>query len=559
MSYFLGTNFGHHSSTAAIDETGRLRFAVEEGRLAGQKDCATFPDLGLDMAVSVMGGLPRCWVDGWNWRSRLVHKGLGPVVRFGLVERQYLSVRLGKELSRFRAGVGGVSRHRRTLGKPIFAGHHRAHALSLLPWGLPKNALVMVSDTTGERESITGFHWNGEELVLLARSAWPNSLGSVYHQAAYHLGFDGERGPGKLMALSGYGTPVWKHELAGIASIERASVRIDRSSFPAYCWSGAWAEFGKRLGSSRFSRYLGDIQGGGKDGADFAASVQSWFTDSTLQLIGSAVSVAKERGLQVRALGLAGGAALNCQTNGAILRLLPAIGVERLVVSPWSNDAGTAVGAAVHGARLAGVREFGCESPLLGPAADVPRVSDSDVTAATEALWKGRVIGLINGGVELGPRALGGRCILADPRRPELKAKLNIIKGRPDFMPFAPVISADVWREYFLDEPASNMAWTVRVKPSTLQAFPGLWHPTGETRAQMVTARSAPLLDRVLREFGRVSAAPLLLLTSLNGSGDPMLSDHRASLEAARALRLDGCLTDDGWWLFGEPSNATCY
>lgn len=557
MNYFLGTNFGHHSATAVVDRNGQLRFAIEEGRLLGQKDCAAFPDLGLDMAVSEMGGHPRCWVDGWNWPNRLVYKGFGPVLRFGLTERQYFTVRLAKELSRFRAGVGGVSRHHGQLGRPIFAGHHRAHALSLLPWGLPKDALVIVSDTTGERESITGYHWNGKELLLLARSDWPNSLGSVYHQAAYHLGFDGERGPGKLMALSGFGTPAWDHELAGIASIERATVRIDRNYFPAHYWSGAWTEFARRLGDSSFARHLGDIQSGGKDGMDFAASIQSWFTDSTVQLITSAVSAAKYKGLRVRAIGLAGGAALNCQTNGAILRLLPTMGIERLVVSPWSNDAGTAVGAAVHGALLAGVREFWCESPMLGPVNDNPRVSDGDVTAAVDALSNGRIIGLISGGVELGPRALGGRCILADPRQSALKAKLNAIKGRPGFMPFAPTLPEDAWPEYVMDKPSSNMAWTVRVKLSILQTFPGLWHPTGETRAQMVSARSAPLLNRVLSEFGRVSGTPLLLLTSLNGSGEPMLNDHAASLDTARALRLDGCLTDDRWWSFGEPTDAT--
>lgn len=557
MSYFLGTNFGHHASTAVVDRTGQLCFAVEEGRLLGQKDCSAFPDLGLDMAVSMMGGRPRCWVDGWDWRNRLVHKGFGPALRFGLAERQYLSVRLGKELSRLGQGITGVSRHIQRLGRPLFAGHHRAHALSLLPWGLPKDALVVVSDTTGERESITCYHWSGEKLLLLGRSDWPNSLGSVYHQAAYHLGFGGDRGPGKLMALSGYGTPAWDHELAGIAAVERAVVRIDRNNFPAQYWSEAWMEFARRRNGSGFGRYLADIHGGGRDGMDFAASIQSWFTDRTVRLITSAISVAAGFELRVRAIGLAGGAALNCQTNGTIFRLLPTLGIERLVVSPWSNDAGTAVGAAVHGALLAGVREFRCESAMLGPVNANSRASDADVSAAAEALLDGRVIGLISGGVELGPRALGGRCILADPRRGELKARLNTIKGRPDFMPFAPIMLEGAWPDFVMDEPSSNMAWTVRVKPRTLQAFPGLWHPTAATRAQLVSARSAPLLDRVLGEFGRVSGTPLLLLTSLNGSGEPMLSDHALSLKAARGLRLDGCLTDDGWLSFEGPEVVT--
>ena len=556
---FLGTNFGHDSAVAVVDQDGCLEFAIEESKIIGQKDCSLFPDASLKLALDRLSGAEIAWFEGWNWHRRLLHKGFGATLRFGAQDKSYVQYRCPREWARYIEGFRAWRRWRAELGIPRFVGHHLSHCLSLVPWGLQNNSLVLISDTTGEIESLSSFHWANGSARLVARSYYPNSLGAVYHQAAYHLGYPGSQGPGKLMALAGYGQPSWASELNLVARSIGGRVLVDER-FPVWRRDGAWRAYAEMHRGTPFGHFIRnahlarDLQ----QGADFAASVQSWFSNTTLTVIGQGISIAGGLGLKVSHVALAGGSAMNCQTNGGIQENLGSLGVQSLLVSPWSNDAGTAIGAAVAGALGAGVRDFSCVTPLLGPRIDgvALGVSRLEIESAVSALAAQQIICLVSGGVEFGPRALGGRCILANARDHEVRAKLNLIKGRPHFMPFAPITLEDTFTTYFTGLPSTSMTWTVGMRPGVAESFPGMFHPTSQARAQLVTKRSASLLHEVLRRFAERTGDAILLLTSLNGSGEAVSSSAASAIVTGRQLGLFGCLSDAGWIEFGNDSDT---
>lgn len=547
---FLGTNFGHDAAAALIDSSGTLRAAVEEGRLIGKKDVAGFPENAIDAVLACSDGGPLIWSEGWNWPSRLRLKGVMAAARYGHRDSTLYSSRAAKEWGRFFDGRRHARARRATLGRPVFVGHHRAHALSLVPWGLPDRSLILVSDTTGERESVSSWYWAERSLKLLVRSDWPHSPGSILHQAAYHLGFPGQRGPGKLMALAAWGDADAAALPSGFCEVREGRFHVDLRLYPAFMRDGAWRSVPQRWasdGHQRIADLISASEGAGEQGADFAAVVQRWFEDVLIRLVDDSLAVAVARNLDVRGVGLSGGSALNCQANGRLVRHLAFRGVGEVTVSPWSNDAGTAIGAAVAAALAAGATPQIAPSALLGPFQNHrPSSDDLSVRAAANALVQGEIIGLVSGGVEFGPRALGARCLLADARRADAKKRLNDMKARPGFMPLAPALLREDAPQWFTGRPTSNMGWTVRYTEQAAARFPAMSHPSGETRAQAVTAATSPLLHSLLTATRRDGAA-ILLLTSLNGAGEPMLASADDSIRAAQALGASGCLGDEGW------------
>lgn len=549
--WFLGTNFGHDAAVALINGKGELVFALEEGRVTSEKNCSRFPVNAIASALKITEGGDLVWGEGWHWPKRLLHKGIAATIQYGFREPLLLRVRLRKELLRFGRSIYFTVRYRRKLGTPVFTGHHLAHALSLVPCDLPKSTVVLVSDTTGEQDSLSAYYWDGKCMTLLNRSPWPNSPGTIFHQAAYFAGFPGERGPGKLMALSAYGKPHEFTQLHNATSVRSGRFRVDTALYPAFRYTDAIERtLSSEPAASRCR--LARARHAEANASDFAATMQHWFEDILRRLVDDTCETARNAGLQVHAVGLSGGAALNCQANGRLANHLVHQGIEKLVVSPWSSDAGTAVGAAVHVALRAGVTKFRATTPLLGPRhEDAREATDDDVSDAADAILRGEIVALVSGGVEFGPRALGGRALLADARRADAVERLNHVKGRPAFMPFAPVARAEECHRWFAGTPSADMAWTVNVKDGAATAFPGIRHPSGEARVQAAVRERCPLLYRLLQQCEK-RGMPMLLLTSLNGAGEPMLANVRSSIMTARVLGAAGCLTDKGWTVFDD-------
>lgn len=382
--------------------------------------------------------------------------------------------------------------------------------------------------------------------AAVGRGPFPHSIGAAYQQLATHLGFRGGTGPGKVMALAAYGRPRWTALLRGLVRFTGTTLRVDQRRFPLWKRGQAWFELGANVGGS-FAAEVRHAQGDWEYGRDLAASAQEWLTETTWFYIKRCVAAARTSyGLPVRALGLAGGCALNCQANGEFVRRRGELELERIVISPWSDDSGTAIGAAVHAALgfLPDV-EFASASAFTGPSAtQTPQAAPMYLDAAAELLARGEVVAMGVGRLEFGPRALGGRCLLADPRNPGIKPRLNRMKGRLPYMPFSPAVLTEEYARYFDGAGSVNMAWTVSIRKEARGSLPGLDHPSGEARVQVVTYDGPPVLRRLLEAWRRRTGCGVLLLTSLNGQGEPMPDTAERCVAVARRLGASGILLD---------------
>lgn len=544
---YIGTNFGHSAAACLLNTEGTLIFAVEEERILKEKYTSKFPTSGIQMILEECNVHDEiCWSEGWNVYKRLILKGLWHSIRFS-TDSQYFKSRFINEFKRFREGQKKYPRY----GKFVFVGHHISHAYSLLPYGLPINSLILVSDTIGESESISIYYWNGK-MHLIKSIPYPHSLGSVFHQFAYHFGFSGRTAPGKLMALSGFGRPLWEKEISEIGSIQNGEFKIDLSKYPAYRIKDAPDKYITWTPDSEFKNALIACKNNFQHGLDVAATIQKWFTTSTWELICQHISFARNKlKLKVNHIGLAGGAALNCQANGYFLQRIKELNIGSLTVSPWSEDAGTAIGAAVCGyVKNNPGNEISTVNAFLGPMQNFKQCDlkelTQDIDLAAEYIIQGKLISLVSGRMEFGPRALGGRCILASPFIKDLQLTLNKHKARPSFMPFAPAVLEDDFEILFHGKGSNNMAWTVPAKKDAVTIIPAAVHITMEARTQIVTAENQ-LLFHLLKCIKRKKGLGILLLTSLNGAGETIPIYYREAKEMSKKLNLYGMLSDTGW------------
>lgn len=554
MRVYLGTNFGHGSAVAAISDEGEILYAVEEGKLIGDKNTSRFPEESLSLVARNIEGNVDFWAEGWNPWQRLLHKGIIRTAKYGLRDPPYFRDGLLKELGRFNEGLFQFRRWKKRFGPVHPVGHHLAHAYSLLPAGLPPRSLVLVSDTTAERASISSYYFSGREMILLTSSPFPHSIGAVFHQLAYHFGFEGRTGPGKLMALAAFGRPHFIEYLKQIAEVKQGVFQIDMRRFPAWRRDGSWHAFSASA-PDELRDAIRRARGAPQEGLDLASSAQAWVTEMTWACITQSLDLARKKmGVEILHLGLAGGAALNCRANGEFLLKTPSVGLNTITVSPWSDDSGTAIGAAVWALAQRGLIErIRHSSPFLGTAVLSDNVvpNDEEVRATAHCLAAGNVVALASGRLEFGPRALGGRCLLADPRRDELRQQLNRMKSRAEFMPMAPVILEQDYSRYFEGRGSRHMAWTVPSKETARREIPAAVHYDGHSRVQLLTSGDAPLLERVLHEFKRETGHGVLLLTSLNGTEEAIPSDLDRAKIVARRLGSTGILSDAGWIVFG--------
>jgi len=355
------------------------------------------------------------------------------------------------------------------------------------------------------------------------------------------------------MALSAYGCESRFPSLDALGRVVNGTFTLRGSHYPAWRRRGnAFPHYARQIAPDSVSGAVDRAKGALDYGDEFAAAVQAWFTRVKVALLRQAIRRARDvYGLRVHAFGLAGGATLNCQAVGRLAREGARMGLEGPFVSPWFDDCGTAVGAAVA-ARLAdGLVAFDrWTSPLLGSWATTTGSNPPDVAhliAATRALTAGGLVALVSGRLEFGPRSLGGRCILADPSHRGVKMRLNATKGRPAFMPFAPVV-LDGRESVWFDGPTSLiMAFTTPIQSQARRLLPALWHPSGQARVQRVCEGDAPTLEALLRAWTATSGHGVLLLTSLNGNGEGVPARLDEARSVARRLRLDGLLSDHGY------------
>jgi len=407
--------------------------------------------------------------------------------------------------------------------------HHVAHAASATFASGFDPCSVLVLDGRGERASHLAGRSTGGALEILAAQALPHSLGLVYEELTAHLGFRRSSDEYKVMAMASYEEPSFLDAF-------RELVRPDAAG-------------GFTVGAIDFSAFAPALAPGAEftpAHAALAATVQRRLEEVLLDLA---------RWLHARTgdrdLVMAGGVALNCVANSVLWREGP---FERIWVQPAAGDAGTALGAALQVAHDLGdpvapmttaALGRGWDDAALAARLDTAGVAferpDDVADAVAEALADNQVVAWFQGRSEFGPRALGHRSLLADPRAAENLEKLNDIKGREQFRPVAPMVLAERAPEIFDGGPIPSpfMLFTHRVRPGWAERIPAVVHVDGTARIQTVDRRDEPLMARCLECFEARTGVPVVVNTSLNTAGRPMVDDPRDALECFGSAPVD--------------------
>jgi carbamoyltransferase len=426
-----------------------------------------------------------------------------------------------------------------------FVAHHVAHAASCGPASPHPTSAVLVLDGRGERTShLAGRYREDGSLEILARQELPHSLGLLYEELTDHLGFRRSSDEYKVMAMASYGEPAFLDDLRRLVYARGdggfATEPVD------------WERFAPRLaagGDDWTSRH-----------ADLACSVQRRLEEVLLEL---ATWLHERTGES--ALTMAGGVALNCVAN---MRLHASGPFDDVWVQPASGDSGTALGAALHVAQELGDRVSPMPTAALGRgwsddelaewldgAGIVHERPDDLADAVAEVLAADGVVAWFQGRSEFGPRALGHRSLLADPRRPETTARLNAVKGRESFRPVAPMVLAERAAEIFSGRlPSEYMLFTHEVDDAWRDRIPAVVHVDGTARIQTVDRAEEPLMAAVLERFEERTGVPVVVNTSLNTAGRPMVDDPRDALECFGSAPVD--LLAIGPFVVRRPGSA---
>lgn len=422
-----------------------------------------------------------------------------------------------------------------------FVGHHIAHAASSFFVSPFEEAALLSIDGIGETTcTFLGIGYDNR-IKKIKEINYPHSLGFFYEEITKFLGFQRNHDEYKVMALAAYGTPKYCNELRKLVALKPEGDYRVNIDFRKGTLFGV-KELHAVLGSPRIV--------GGKiteRHADIAASAQKILEDTVLHVLSRLYKQTKTRNLC-----MAGGVALNCVMNERIRNESP---FENIFIQPAANDAGTALGAAlwINHAILNKHREYVMKNVYLGP-----EFSDFEIEAhlisnnilyqkslnvardSANLIANGKVIGWFQGRMEFGPRALGNRSILADPRDPSMKNKINRIKGREEFRPVAPSILEEETGNFFeSSEPSPFMLFVRKVKPSKTNSIPAAVHIDGTARLQTVSRKQNALFYELIKEFYLIAGIPVVINTSLNYKGKPIVCTIEQAIECFYNSGLD--------------------
>jgi carbamoyltransferase len=428
-----------------------------------------------------------------------------------------------------------------------FVDHHLAHAASAFLASPYADAAVMALDGRGERATTSYWRGHGSRLDLVGHVDLPHSLGLLYEDVTAYLGFLRSSDEYKVMALASYGTPRYAAAFRDMITMgAQGQYTIDDPCLAE--WFGPARERGGPLVQAHF---------------DIARSLQLVLEESVIEL---ARWVRQETGS--KRVCLAGGVALNCVMNA---RLRDAGVFEDVWVQPAAGDAGTALGAAlwVDARQQPHECHYHMEHAYLGPSfgddeieafikwSKLPYRRLDDVAGETaEILARGQVIGWFQGRMEFGPRALGARSILASPVEAEMQARLNEIKDREDFRPVAPVVLEEDAAEWFVGaEVAPFMLFVYDVVPDKVDRIPAVRHVDGTARVQTIRRDQQPLYYDLLRAFKERTGVPVLINTSFNTRGEPIVCTPRDAIESFWTSPLDALVI--GSFLLEKPTSST--
>jgi carbamoyltransferase len=550
VTVILGLNAYHGDAAAALVVDGELVAAAEEERFNRVKHCAGFPAEATQWCLADAGiepgDLDHVAV------SRDPRANLWPKLRRALRTRpRYLKARL--ENARRIGDIGGELE--RALGSPVRAElhnveHHQAHAASAFFVSPFEEAAILSADGFGDFASTLLAAGRGNHFEVLDRVLFPHSLGIFYAAITQWLGFPKYGDEGKVMGLAPYGDPE-RHrqqmrELVRLGGL--FELGLDYFAHPREGVDMTWAEGTPTIGRL-YSERLVEALGESRRDEDVAAALQAVLEEAYLHLV---LEVERRSGLPN--ICLAGGVALNAVANG---RIRPETGFDGVFVQPAAGDSGTAVGAAywVWNQHLGRPRSFVMDHAYTGPGyseeecaravgaagLEAARLGDEELfPEVARRIADGEVVGWFQGRMEFGPRALGNRSIIVDPRRADMKDVLNArIKHREPFRPFAPSILAEATRDWFeQDYPSPFMVLVYKTRSEKRSEIPAVNHVDDTGRLQTVDQHVSPRYHRLISEFAQLTGVPVVLNTSFN-ENEPIVMSPEHAVDTFTKTRMD--------------------
>lgn len=579
----IGISAYYHDSAVALLRDGEIVFAAQEERFSRKKHDAAFPKRALKSCLDHVG-ISLQEIDHIVFYDKPILKfdrlldtyfsfvpsgfsSFKTALPVWLKDKLFQKTALAKELSAFD------SEHdfRRKL---LFSEHHMSHAASAFYPSPFEEALILTLDGVGERATTSAMIGRGNQIEILKEIHFPHSLGLLYSALTYYLGFKVNSGEYKMMGLAPYGQPRYASlMLDNLIDLKAdGSYWLDQSYFN-YC-------IGLTMTNAKFAALFGNPRREPEQPLeqfhmDMASSVQRVIEKIILRL---ARSLSAESGM--KNLCLAGGVALNCVANGKLLRENV---FDDIWVQPAAGDAGAALGAAlaVHHQFLGAPRKRPSQGDSMQGAYLGPCYSDSAIVreleeasaafqtldddqlldATATALVEGKSVGWFQGRMEFGPRALGARSILANPQTKGMQSNLNQkIKFRESFRPFAPAVLAEECENWFnLDRPSPYMLMVAKIAESqqipideasqelfgieqlnvARSTIPAVTHVDYSARVQTVHAESNPRFHALLSRFKEKTGCPVLVNTSFNIRGEPIVDSPTSAFRCFMGTDLD--------------------
>ncbi len=577
----LGISCFYHDAAAALLVDGQLIAAAEEERFSRKKHDSDFPMLAIQFCLE-QAGLTLEDLDYVVFYEkpfvkfeRILRTSLQTVPKswkvFGNAMATWFLDKLWvKNLIRDRLGV--------PVEKILFSEHHLSHAASTFLCSPFEEAAVLTIDGVGEWSTATMGRGKGNQVELLQEIRFPHSVGLLYSAFTAFLGFEVNEGEYKVMGMAPYGQPKYVDKVHKLIRLhDDGSFWLDMDYFCFHhsrtqTFNGKFVElFGPPRDprwhfftpSSGYPSYFGSRPSNFEEMAqrnqfyaDVAASIQKVTEEIVLKM---ARSLHERTGL--RQLCLAGGVALNSVANGRIIRETP---FEEVFVQPAAGDGGGALGAALYAYHtvLGKPREFVMKHAYWGSSYSEGQIhdylrstgyhfesyddEDKMIDRVVDRLQSENVVGWFQGRFEWGPRALGARSIIADPRSHRMKEIVNTkIKFREPFRPFAPSVIAEAAERYFdlpnptQHYPARFMLYVVDVKPGQEEVLPAITHVDGTARLQAVHKSESPLYHKMISRFGEATGVPVVLNTSFNLKGEPIVTTPANAMSTFQRSEMD--------------------
>ncbi|NOZ75374.1 MAG: carbamoyltransferase [FCB group bacterium] len=567
----LGISAYYHDSAAAVVVDGNIASAMQEERFTRKKHDAAFPSRAIAACLQ-QTGLTISDLDAVAFYDK-------PLLKFERLLETYL-VHVPRGLRSFRQAMGVWLKEKLWIGDTLrkelgydgplyFPEHHHSHAASAFYPSPFQEAAILTMDGVGEWTTTSWGVGSGHRITLESELRFPHSLGLLYSAFTYYCGFKVNSGEYKLMGLAPYGEPVYvdliRDHLIDIRSDGSFLLNLEYFNYPVgltmtnrkfhHLFQGP-----PRAPESRLEqRHM-----------DLARSIQEVTEEIVIR---TARHIEKETGQ--KALCLAGGVALNCVANGKLLRE----GIfDDIWIQPAAGDAGGALGAALavwhqewdhprtasgkdtmQGSYLgSGFSESEIEAALKDQGLVYTRVPDP-TQAGAEVLASGQVLGWFQGAMEYGPRALGNRSILGDPRRPDMQKTMNLkIKYRESFRPFAPSVLEEEVSDWFdLDRPSPYMLLVANVAMHRRHPIPDLalegleklaversqipavTHVDYTARIQTVSRKTNPLFHELIRNFKALTGCPVVVNTSFNVRGEPIVRSPEEAIRCFLRTEMD--------------------